>query len=141
MRHHATRKHVTPPPAEAGGFSSRCSRCGSTRRRVDELSTTWANPPADRPTALRNPSRASAGVPLFHPARPRTACGAVGKQRGPWTPAEIDEYEQLSARSDRLTALLADYAQTITDHPPEIRAANSDRDDSSGSKESAAQTL
>ncbi|MEV5339240.1 hypothetical protein AB0K93_12240 [Streptomyces sp. NPDC052676] len=57
----------------------------------------------------------------------------------PWTAAEIDEHEQLSARSDRLTALLADYAQAITDHLPEIRAANSGRDDTSGSKESAAQ--
>jgi hypothetical protein len=32
---------------------------------VDELSTTWANPPADRLTTLRNPSCASAGVPPF----------------------------------------------------------------------------
>ncbi|MFI6347507.1 hypothetical protein [Streptomyces sp. NPDC050560] len=64
---------------------------------------------------------------------------ALESNKAPWTLTEIDEHEQLSARLDRLTALLADYAQAITDHLPEIRAANSGRDDTSGSKESAAQ--
>lgn len=49
----------------------------------------------------------------------------------PWTPEEIDEHDQLSARLDRLTTLLSDYAQAITDSLPGIRAANSTRDDAS----------
>lgn len=39
-----------------------------------------------------------------------------------WTPAEIDEYDQLSAQHDRLTHLLADYAQAITESLPDLRA-------------------
>ncbi|MBW5424746.1 hypothetical protein GKQ77_24800 [Streptomyces sp. BG9H] len=42
-----------------------------------------------------------------------------------WTPTEIDEYDQLSAQHDRLTRLLADYAQAVTEILPAIRASSS----------------
>ncbi|MER6086478.1 hypothetical protein [Streptomyces bluensis] len=81
----------------------------------------------------------SATKAVIHAAMAGVRIAELESNEAPWTPAEIDEYEQLSARSDRLTALLADYAQAITDHLPEIRAANSGRDDTSGSKEIATQ--
>ncbi|MGY5125619.1 hypothetical protein [Streptomyces nigrescens] len=39
-----------------------------------------------------------------------------------WTPAEIDEYDQLSSQHDRLTHLLADYAQAVTESLSDMRA-------------------
>ncbi|WP_414504169.1 hypothetical protein [Streptomyces sp. NEAU-L66] len=39
-----------------------------------------------------------------------------------WTPAENDEYAQLSSEHDRLTHLLADYAQAVTESLPDMRA-------------------
>ncbi|MFE0131012.1 hypothetical protein ACFWY6_05425 [Streptomyces sp. NPDC059037] len=44
-----------------------------------------------------------------------------------WTPAETDEYDQLSAQHDCLTHLLAAYAQAVTESLPEIRASSSDQ--------------
>jgi len=41
----------------------------------------------------------------------------------PWTPDDNDEFDRLSAQLDRLTMLLADYAQAITDSLPAIRDA------------------
>ncbi|MGW6025341.1 hypothetical protein [Streptomyces sp. NPDC055099] len=49
-----------------------------------------------------------------------------------WTPAEIDEYDQLSAQHDGLTRLLADYAQAVTESLPEIRAASSEQSSPGG---------
>ncbi|WP_030806611.1 hypothetical protein [Streptomyces sp. NRRL S-337] len=40
----------------------------------------------------------------------------------PWTPAEMDEYDQLSAQHDRLTQLLANYAQAVTESLADMRA-------------------
>lgn len=39
-----------------------------------------------------------------------------------WEPEEIDEYDQLSAQHERLTQLIADYAQAITESLPKMRA-------------------
>lgn len=43
-----------------------------------------------------------------------------------WTAEEIDEYDQLMERWERLTVLLADYARVITDSLPALRRANSE---------------
>ncbi|KUL34046.1 hypothetical protein [Streptomyces regalis] len=41
----------------------------------------------------------------------------------PWTPAEIAEYDRLSDQVSRVTTVLAEYARTVTDALPEMRAA------------------
>ncbi|WP_369170990.1 hypothetical protein AB5J49_25495 [Streptomyces sp. R28] len=51
---------------------------------------------------------------------------------GPWTPAEMAEYDRLSEQLSSLTTRLADFAQAITVSLPVVRAAHSSRGDDRG---------
>ncbi|WP_328360330.1 hypothetical protein OG800_24415 [Streptomyces sp. NBC_00445] len=51
---------------------------------------------------------------------------------GPWTSAEMAEYDRLSEQLSSVTTRLADFAQAITMSLPEVRAAHSGRSDDRG---------
>ncbi|MEU8954695.1 hypothetical protein AB0C93_10345 [Streptomyces sp. NPDC048518] len=92
-----------------------------------ELDALLVNVPSESVSRLLSASRA-----VVSAAMAKLRLSELEDTEAPWTPAEVDEYEQLSDQHDGLTRLLADYAQAITDGLPGIRAASRDRSGSGG---------
>ena len=84
----------------------------------DELNLLLARAPAGAAERLLGATKA-----VIQAAMAGQRIDEIEDNKDAWTPAEIAEYDQLSDRLSRLTPLLADYARTITDSLPEIRAA------------------
>ncbi|MEH6374529.1 hypothetical protein V7793_09350 [Streptomyces sp. KLMMK] len=86
-----------------------------------ELDDLLVRAPSETADRLLNASRS-----VVTAAMTRLRLSELEDTEAPWSPAEVDEYEQLSTQHDRLTHLLADYAQAVTESLPDIRASWSD---------------
>ena len=84
----------------------------------DELDLLLARTPTGAAERVRSATKA-----VLQSAMAGLRIDEIEANEAPWTPAEKAEYDQLSDQLSRLTTLLADYARTITDSLPEIRAA------------------
>ncbi|MFE2159162.1 hypothetical protein ACFW9M_15280 [Streptomyces lydicus] len=82
-----------------------------------ELDALLVHAPSETADRLLKASRA-----VVSAAMARLRLSELEDTEAPWTPAEVDEYDQLSAQHDRLTHLLAAYAQAVTESLPEMRA-------------------
>ncbi|MFG2532569.1 hypothetical protein [Streptomyces sp. NPDC048516] len=82
-----------------------------------ELDALLVRAPGEVADRLLNTSRA-----VVSAAMARLRLSELEDTGARWTPAEIDEYDQLSAQHDRLTQLLADYARAVTESLPDMRA-------------------
>ncbi|MEI5135364.1 hypothetical protein RB199_28120 [Streptomyces libani] len=82
-----------------------------------ELDTLLVRAPSETADRLLNASRA-----VVSAAMARVRLSELEATGAHWTPAEIDEYNQLTHQHDGLTHLLADYAQAVTKSLPEMRA-------------------
>ncbi|WP_143052961.1 MULTISPECIES: hypothetical protein [unclassified Streptomyces] len=82
-----------------------------------ELDALLVRAPSETADRLLNATRA-----VVSAAMARLRMSELEDTGARWTPAEIDEYDQLSAQHDRLTHLLADYAQAVTKSLPDMRA-------------------
>ncbi|MFF8652975.1 hypothetical protein [Streptomyces huasconensis] len=92
-----------------------------------ELDALLVNASSESASRLLNASRA-----VVSAAMAKLRLSELEDTEAAWTPAEVDEYDQLSAQHDGLTRLLADYAQAITENLAEIRASSSDQSGSGG---------
>lgn len=89
----------------------------------NELDLLLGGTPEDAASRLR-----SATQSVIQAAMAGSRAAEMESNEDPWSPADVDEYDRLSDQLGRLTSLLADYAQVITENLPSIRAANISRD-------------
>ncbi|MFJ9854707.1 hypothetical protein [Streptomyces sp. NPDC101150] len=81
-----------------------------------ELDALLVRAPSETAARLLNASQA-----VVSAAMARLRLSDLESTGAPWTPAQVDEYDQLSSQHDRLTHLLADYAQAVTESLPDMR--------------------
>ncbi|KPI06679.1 hypothetical protein OK074_4118 [Actinobacteria bacterium OK074] len=84
----------------------------------DELDLLLARTPTEVAERLRDATKT-----VLQAAMAGLRIAEIEDTEGPWAPAQIAEYERSWDQLSRLTGFLADYARTITDGLPEIRAA------------------